>query len=234
MPECFPPPLAIPFEMAWILAAVTVISLWAISLWRVLCGFSCFPSKPAFLPSSGSGKKRNVLLVVAHPDDESMFFAPTILFLTSEGHNLHILCMSTGNAEGVGNVRKEELYRACVVLKIPLQHVKILDHPELQDGFNNRWDHKLLSTIIEDEIKMWDIDSISTSILRKYSGPVDIWFSILCSLSSGRQMYCIPNSLPRKSYLAMAEHESQWVWFRKLFVLFSSYTYTNTLRKINF
>ncbi|XP_010940401.4 LOW QUALITY PROTEIN: uncharacterized protein [Elaeis guineensis] len=274
MPKTFPLPLGILFEMAWILAAVAGISLWAISLWRILFGSSCLPSKPAFLSSSGSGKKRNVLLVVAHPDDESMFFAPTILFLTSEGHNPHILCMSTGNAEGVGNVRKEELYRACAVLKIPLQQVKILDHPDLQDGFNNQWDHKLLSTIIEDEIKMWDIDSlitfdkfgvsghpnhravhhgicmllsdnskrnieawelISTNILRKYSGPVDIWLSILCSLSNpGRQMYCIPNSLPRKSYRAMAEHESQWIWFRKLFVLFSNYTYMNTLRKINF
>jgi len=67
-----------------------------------------------------------VLLVVAHPDDESMFFAPTILFLKSKGHNIHILCMSQGNADGLGITRKQELYRACDTLKIPREQVKVL------------------------------------------------------------------------------------------------------------
>ncbi|XP_065027788.1 uncharacterized protein LOC135585876 isoform X2 [Musa acuminata AAA Group] len=146
--------------MAWFLAAIAVsISFWVISLSRILSSSSCVPSNPPFF-RTGSGKKRNVLLVIAHPDDESMFFAPTILFLNSEGHNIHILCISTGNAEGVGNNRKVEIYRACAILKIPLQQVKVLDHPCLQDGFENTWDHELLARLIEDEIKVWDIDSV--------------------------------------------------------------------------
>ncbi|XP_065027789.1 probable N-acetylglucosaminyl-phosphatidylinositol de-N-acetylase isoform X3 [Musa acuminata AAA Group] len=148
--------------MAWFLAAIAVsISFWVISLSRILSSSSCVPSNPPFF-RTGSGKKRNVLLVIAHPDDESMFFAPTILFLNSEGHNIHILCISTGNAEGVGNNRKVEIYRACAILKIPLQQVKVLDHPCLQDGFENTWDHELLARLIEDEIKVWDIDSLIT------------------------------------------------------------------------
>ncbi|TKY59599.1 N-acetylglucosaminyl-phosphatidylinositol de-N-acetylase [Spatholobus suberectus] len=53
---------------------------------------------PQFARFSGRAfRKRNVLLVIAHPDDESMFFTPTINFLTSKGHNVHILCLSIGD-----------------------------------------------------------------------------------------------------------------------------------------
>ncbi|XP_059666184.1 uncharacterized protein LOC132311998 isoform X2 [Cornus florida] len=201
------------------------------------------------------------------------FFTPTINYLISRGHNIHILCISTGNADGMGNIRKEELYQASAILKVPLQQVKILDHPDLQDGFGKVWDCNLLAKIIEKEISTHVIDVIitfdnygvsghcnhqdvnrgvskllhdtlqrnieawelvSTNILRKYSGPVDIWFSFVYAMyySSG-QMHCLLNKHPQKSYAAMAQHMSQWVWFRKLFVSFSSYTYVNTLRKIN-
>ncbi|XP_058090660.1 uncharacterized protein LOC131237042 isoform X2 [Magnolia sinica] len=248
--------------MTWLLIAVFVVGLWVVSLCFVLYA-SCSPSMVAFSSSQSGVGRRNVLLVVAHPDDESMFFSPTILYLTSRGHNLHMLCLSTGNADGQGNIRKEELYKACAILKVPLQ----------QDGFDKRWSHNLLANIIEEEVKTKGIDLlitfdnygvsghqnhrdvhhgicmvlcensqrkieawelISTSIARKYTGPVDIWLSIIYSLYYPRgQIYCLFNGHPHQSFLAMAQHESQWVWFRKLFVLFSSYTYMNTLKRIN-
>ncbi|KAG6530215.1 hypothetical protein ZIOFF_012438 [Zingiber officinale] len=148
-------------RMSWLLAAVAaVISFWVISLARILSSSSCVPSDPGFL-HSGFGKRRNVLLVIAHPDDESMFFTPTILFLKYGGHNIHILCMSTGNADGVGNTRKDEIYRACSILKVPLQQVKVLDHPGLQDGFNETWDLGLLAKLIQNEVRVWNIDLVS-------------------------------------------------------------------------
>ncbi|MQL94904.1 hypothetical protein Taro_027566 [Colocasia esculenta] len=56
----------------------------------------------------------------------------------------------------------------------------------------------------------WEI--ISRSILHKYSGPLDVWLSICSSLCDHQgQTCCLINSYPYKSYLAMAEHESQWV-----------------------
>lgn len=256
--------------MAWILIVVSVILLWVASLCKIL-HTSCVPSKSAFLNNGEALHKRNVLLVVAHPDDESMFFCPTINYLTSRGHNLHVLCMSTGNADGMGNIRENELYRACAILKVPSQQVKILDHPDLQDGFGKVWDSNVLAKIIEGEIVSRSIDSIitfdsygvsghcnhrdvhhgvrkvlvdsflqkniqawelmSSNILRKYSGPIDIWLSKLLG-DSGGEMHCLLNEHPRKTYLAMAQHSSQWVWFRKLFVSFSSYSYVNTLREI--
>jgi N-acetylglucosaminylphosphatidylinositol deacetylase len=37
-----------------------------------------------------------VLLVIAHPDDESMFFAPTLHVLLNHGAAVRILCLSNG------------------------------------------------------------------------------------------------------------------------------------------
>lgn len=41
-------------------------------------------------------KARRVLLVVAHPDDECMFFGPTICGLLQDGADVHLLCLSAG------------------------------------------------------------------------------------------------------------------------------------------
>ena len=39
--------------------------------------------------------EKSVLLVTAHPDDECMFFSPTILNLRRSS-TVHLLCLSTG------------------------------------------------------------------------------------------------------------------------------------------
>ena len=43
-----------------------------------------------------AGKK--ICLLIAHPDDEAMFFAPTLLALTQPrlGNHVKILCLSSG------------------------------------------------------------------------------------------------------------------------------------------
>jgi hypothetical protein len=46
----------------------------------------------------------HILFIVAHPDDEAMFFTPAIRELSR--HNIiHILCLSTGNYDGEGAQR---------------------------------------------------------------------------------------------------------------------------------
>ncbi|KAL6651627.1 hypothetical protein ACP70R_010552 [Stipagrostis hirtigluma subsp. patula] len=189
----------------WMLSAAGVVLLWAISLGRILSSPtpSCLPPSPHFLaPFRGDRRSRNVLLVIAHPDDESMyallslsdleesnqimgldlpqaadesnpyypcvecslaqFFSPTILFLKSKGHNIHILCMSQGNADGLGITRHEEMYHACDTLKVPREQVKVLDHPKLQDGFHEKWDHGLLAELTMEQVQLWEIDTIVT------------------------------------------------------------------------
>ncbi|KAJ4807911.1 N-acetylglucosaminyl-phosphatidylinositol de-N-acetylase [Rhynchospora pubera] len=259
--------------MGWIWPCVALIlSIWVASVWRITSLSSRLPSKPLFL-SSRSEKRKNVLLVMAHPDDESMFFSPTIIYLASEGHRIHLLCISVGNADGLGRTRKQELYHACTIFEIPREQIQILDHQNFQDGFHNKWEHNLLGQLINDSIAIWNIDTvitfdkygvsghpnhrdvhhavrnlmhenlpreieawelISMSIFRKYSGPASVWPSLLCLSSyQKRDMLLLLNSNPYKSYHAMEKHKSQWVWFRKLFVVFSSYTYMNILHKIS-
>ncbi|PHT83840.1 hypothetical protein T459_12283 [Capsicum annuum] len=147
--------------MEWLAIIVTMVVLWVASLFKILHeSFSA--SQVEVLNDGGGFCKRNVLLVIAHPDDESMFFTPTINYLSLRGCNLHILCMSTGNADGIGNIRKEELCLASTVLKVPQNQVKVLDHPDLQDGFGKSWNSKLLSKIIKEEIVNCAIDLVIT------------------------------------------------------------------------
>lgn len=80
-----------------------------------------------------------VLLVTAHPDDESMFFVPIIRALQRAGHPVHCLCLSTGNWEGLGAARTGELLAAGRVLG--LASVTTLDEPVcLADGPRHRWE----------------------------------------------------------------------------------------------
>eukprot|EP00035_Acanthoeca_spectabilis_P037792 m.47442 g.47442 ORF g.47442 m.47442 type:complete len:241 (-) comp8864_c0_seq1:1833-2555(-) len=66
----------------------------------------------------------------------------------------------------------------------------------------------------------------TTTLLRKFSGPLDVLLSTwLC----GRMCVTDIDGM-RRTYAAMRSHASQWVWYRKLFVPFSRYTYVNTFR----
>ncbi|XP_020975578.1 probable N-acetylglucosaminyl-phosphatidylinositol de-N-acetylase isoform X2 [Arachis ipaensis] len=214
--------------MAWlVMIASLILVTWIVSLFTILI-LSFFPFTN--LRAAPLRKRNNVLLVIAHPDDESMFFTPTINFLTSRRHNVQVLCLSIGDADGKGNIRKKELFQACVALKIIT-----FDNYGVSGHCNHRDVHygvsKLLYDTLQKDIDVWEL--VSTNILRKYSGPIDIWLTMIWAMlhSSGTIQYLV-NEHPRRSYCAMAQHASQWVWFRKLFVTLSSYTYVNTLRKI--
>lgn len=67
----------------------------------------------------------NVLLVTAHPDDEMMFFGPTLLCEIQmrvqevglrKRTKVHLLCLSNGNFYGEGSKRVHELSDACSYL----------------------------------------------------------------------------------------------------------------------
>ncbi|KAM3264264.1 putative N-acetylglucosaminyl-phosphatidylinositol de-N-acetylase isoform X1 [Capsicum annuum] len=101
------------------------------------------------------------------------------------------------------------------------------NHQDVHQGVR-----KLLQDTSHKEVDAWEL--VSTNILRKYSGPVDIWLSLLSAkFHLSGLVHCLLNEHPRRSLAAMAQHTSQWVWFRKLFVSFSSYPYVNCLKKIN-
>ncbi|XP_068126458.1 N-acetylglucosaminyl-phosphatidylinositol de-N-acetylase isoform X2 [Hyperolius riggenbachi] len=105
---------------------------------------------------------RAPLLLIAHPDDECMFFAPTILGLLQEQRPLSVLCCSTGNYYNQGEIRKREFFQSCAALGIPPSKVAIIDHRDLPDNPGVQWDQQLLSDLLLNHIKENHIDLVIT------------------------------------------------------------------------
>jgi N-acetylglucosaminylphosphatidylinositol deacetylase len=93
-------------------------------------------------PSPGTLHNARIILLIAHPDDEAMFFAPTLLALTDPalGNHLKILCLSTGNADGLGETRKKELVESALKLGVrKKEDVFVLDDGRFVDGMDQKW-----------------------------------------------------------------------------------------------
>ena len=83
------------------------------------------------LVSASAGVYPRVLLVTAHPDDECMFFAPTIQAIQRHDPTVELfsLCLSMGDADGLGAIRKKELEDSLDVLGFHQDRRWVLDHP---------------------------------------------------------------------------------------------------------
>ncbi|KAF8893224.1 putative deacetylase LmbE-like domain-containing protein [Gymnopilus junonius] len=106
---------------------------------------------------------KNILLVTAHPDDETMFFAPTILSLQRKADvNLYHLCLSNGNAEGLGETRRRELDHSLDILGIPLTKRWLINHPDLQDNQTASWNADVIARSLEPYVLDLNVDTILT------------------------------------------------------------------------
>ena len=102
-------------------------------------------------------RNKRICLLIAHPDDEAMFFAPTLLALTrpEAGNHVKILCLSTGktaihtilpppgapsasqrladlagDADGLGETRRKELVKSGMKLGLrDPDDVFVVDNP---------------------------------------------------------------------------------------------------------
>ena len=94
----------------------------------LLTGFLGILLSKAFRCSYNQGfsNSKSVLLIIAHPDDEAMFFGPTLSRLVKAGVNIRVICFSNGNAHGLGKVREKELAGSLARLGIA-RHVIIND-----------------------------------------------------------------------------------------------------------
>ncbi|KAF7244426.1 N-acetylglucosaminyl-phosphatidylinositol de-N-acetylase [Varanus komodoensis] len=146
--------------------ALLFASLWLLSSWGLRrCRGVRWGGKHARKllsdgPTQGGDGATRALFVTAHPDDEAMFFAPTILCLARA--ELWLLCGSTGNYYHQGDIRKKELLESCMALGIPLSHVTIVDHRDLPDHPSAEWDTQLLSALIRQHIETNRINLVVT------------------------------------------------------------------------
>uniref|UniRef100_A0A914L3J1 N-acetylglucosaminylphosphatidylinositol deacetylase n=1 Tax=Meloidogyne incognita TaxID=6306 RepID=A0A914L3J1_MELIC len=95
-------------------------------------------------------------LFIAHPDDETMFFSPTLFTLKSVGVVLHIFCITSGDSDGNGLIRIKELSEASNTYGIPNDHVHILDP-------NGK--------IFVDGFVEWNITSLAEILLKRIKQP---------------------------------------------------------------
>ncbi|KAK3805563.1 MAG: putative deacetylase LmbE-like domain-containing protein [Benniella sp.] len=254
--------------------------------------------------------RTSIVLVIAHPDDEVMFFGPTLAELTRQehGNTVRVLCLSSGNHDGIGDTRKKELVASCKAFGLREAQVTLVDHPELKDGPKELWHPSLVGDQINMFVKKHNIETVitfddrgvsghtnhiacyvgltyfiqhfkdtpvktcyvlkSVSLLRKYISLLDLPFTMLrtealmplisrwlghsgaaATLAGGqagstrrgnansafRPLELLFVSSPKaivQAKGAMEKHESQMVWFRKLYVLFSRYMSVNELRRV--
>lgn len=223
---------------------------------------------------AGTFVRGDVLLVFAHPDDEAMFFTPLLMSLQARRINVHFLCLSNGNFDGIGKVRERELIASGAFFGVQKRNIKIVDHAELQDGMRNAWSTTLIRREIE--VYMQKAGSISTivtfdrygvsshpnhiavhngvrelkssmppgllylqlrsrNILTKFVGPLaTLSYAIFSATYVSRTNFValVHPTVAWASMAAMRRHTSQLVWFRYLFVVFSSYTYVNELEEL--
>ncbi|KAF9908263.1 hypothetical protein EC991_010103 [Linnemannia zychae] len=252
-------------------------------------------------------KQTSILLAIAHPDDEAMFFGPTLAELSrpEHGNTIHVLCMSSGNHDGLGEIRKKELVASCKMFGIRESRVTVLDREEMQDGPNNLWDPSLVGDQMNLYAKKHNIETLitfddkgisghsnhialyvgltyfiqtfkertpvktcyvlkSVSLLRKYIAILDLPITMLktealmplvsqmmglggaAQLAGGATSSVRNRAMIRPQELlyvsaptavfqaktAMEKHESQMVWFRKIYVVVSRYMYANELRRV--
>ncbi|WVQ96991.1 hypothetical protein IAU59_004100 [Kwoniella sp. CBS 9459] len=93
-------------------------------------------------------KPLQALVVTAHPDDEVMFFSPTILGLVAQGWKVSGLCLSSGNSSGLGDIRMKELVQSYGALGVSPSNVVVIEAREFQDSMTAEWDPALVAASI--------------------------------------------------------------------------------------
>ncbi|KAF9974733.1 N-acetylglucosaminyl-phosphatidylinositol de-N-acetylase [Actinomortierella ambigua] len=257
----------------------------------------------------------NVALVIAHPDDEVMFFGPTLAELTRPENNnqVRVLCLSSGNHDGLGEIRKKELVNSLKTFGLRENHLTILDNDGLKDGPKELWDPSLVGDQMNLFAKKHAVETLITfdergisghtnhiacfvglsyfvrtfkdrttvkycyvlktvPLLRKYISILDLPATMLFTealmplvsqitglgaaasligaensitnpgrgASSGNRrvlrpkelLFVSPVSAVVQAKSAMQKHESQMVWFRKIYVVASRYMAINELRRV--
>jgi N-acetylglucosaminylphosphatidylinositol deacetylase len=90
---------------------------------------------------------KEILLIIAHPDDEIMFFYPSLKNFIKNNLKIRILCLSNGNFIGLGKIREGEFSQ--VMKKLKIEDFVILDDEKLKDDMKLKWNETYVSEKIK-------------------------------------------------------------------------------------
>lgn len=117
-----------------------------------------------------SSKPTSALFVFSHPDDETMFFTPTIRILLESGVRVRLLCLSVGlQAPGL-RPRPLELVDAARILGVQSDDVEIVDLPVLQDGMRTFWHESAVAASVAQSLSRNPADIVVTFDKEGVSG----------------------------------------------------------------
>ena len=88
------------------------------------------------------------LFVLAHPDDECMFFTPTVHGMRKKSE-LHILVLSNGGYDGLGKIRTKEMEVAAK--EMGFTESTVIDDPRIPDG-PHPWDLTVVQELISSHL----------------------------------------------------------------------------------
>ncbi|CAL8079842.1 unnamed protein product [Calicophoron daubneyi] len=131
-----------------------------------------------------------VLLVVAHPDDEAMFFAPILLNLKAANIPVDLLCLSNGNYDGVGLTRSKELDKSAKHFGV--RHLKMINLTELPDDPKCNWPLDLIAQIASSAVEEFHSQSVITFDQSGVSGHLN-HCAIAKALEQARKRKLIPS-----------------------------------------
>ncbi|XP_028157689.1 N-acetylglucosaminyl-phosphatidylinositol de-N-acetylase [Ostrinia nubilalis] len=138
------------------------ISLWVVGYLIVCCVVYRRYARRLPTRARGALRAKRVLIVIAHPDDECMFFGPTIFRLCEQGVDVYLLCLSHGNYDGKGNIRRKELWSACLELGVPEQNIDLINDTRLPDNPKAQWPAPVIAKLIQHKLEALDIDTLLT------------------------------------------------------------------------
>jgi LmbE family N-acetylglucosaminyl deacetylase len=88
------------------------------------------------------------LVIVAHPDDETIYFTAPIL--KDKTHPWRVICITNGNADGNGHSRSKQFEDACI--KLGVDNFEQWDYPDI---YEERLDvNKIIMELSEFEIPL--------------------------------------------------------------------------------
>ena len=196
-------------------------------------------------------------ILTAHPDDESMFFLPTITSLLDRRIAVHLICVTSGNADGKGKIRIQELSN--LSNHLGLASCTILDDEAFPDSMQSEWDGVRLQKSVLFHLNNLNVTTIYTFDEYGVSGHPNhktlgkmvslfkdkfqvyrlkshsmLWkYSVVAKLftlsgNDVKRTFSLPLVLGiRHAFQCMRFHGSQLVWFRYLYILFLCYSNKN-------